>query len=191
MSKATYSDFTAATDAEGNDMADGDAANAYAVYDYTFTTKDGTQEAMTLDIQCVSLTSGDAALAIVHDVPDAAYDSEMAAWNRLLQGLTLPEEEPTTGVKSTGEALDKSAIVTSISAVGADLDAFAGPGKVSFAKTAETDVADLEAFSSEQFNSIGDYCTQLFDATVEGPAEPPISPGVGSEACDHSQTITL
>ena len=86
-----FGDLTLATDVEGNPMSGGDAENAFAVNDYIYANEDGTQEAWTLDTECLTLVPGESTLAIIQDVPEAAYNDELAAQESLLAGLQSPE----------------------------------------------------------------------------------------------------
>jgi hypothetical protein len=90
-SAPSYGDLSLATDVEGNPMTGGDAANAFAVFDYLYTNQDGTQEAWTLNTRCVTLVPGASTLAIVQDVPTAAFNAEIAARMTLVNSLQLAD----------------------------------------------------------------------------------------------------
>jgi predicted metalloprotease len=167
MNKAAYGDFTAATEAEGNVLVGSDATDAYAVYDYTFTNDDGMQEAWTLATQCVTLVPGEAALAIVQDVPDAAYYAERLERAGLLGGLLLTTA-PASEEPAEGQDLD--ALVESVAT---DVDAFWS-----------------EAFASEEIP----YSTpslEIFDSSISTGCGEVAPETIGPFYCPNDQTIYL
>jgi predicted metalloprotease len=140
-----FGELTLATDLEGNPMAGGDATSAFVVYDYLYTNQDGTQELWTLNTQCLTLIPGEATLAIIQDVPEAAYNDELGTRESLVAGLTL----------------------TATSATTADQPTDAAPGELSFTDAVLAWGGDLDAFWTEQFANADEYYIRPFYAVVE------------------------
>jgi hypothetical protein len=177
MSRApSYGDLSLATDVEGNPMTGGDATNAFAVFDYIYTNEDGTQEAWALYTRCVTLVPGASTLAIVQDVPDAAFNAEIPVRETLLEGLVLPElsaapaNEPTSGT----------------------------PEAMSIAESVEVVGDDLNAFWTEQFVADGLYYIEPTYVLVDQPIANPcaeeaaaMQPGDGSNYCGLNQVIYI
>lgn len=83
---------TPATDAAGNTLRGGTpATGAFAVYNHDYTFDDGRTEPYTLFIGCIPLVPGEAVLSVIQNVPTADYNTEVAAREGLLRGLTLPQ----------------------------------------------------------------------------------------------------
>jgi plastocyanin len=82
-----------ATDAEGNPVQGGTpATGAFAAYNHTYAFADGRVEPYTLFVGCIPLVPDEAVLAVIQNVPTAAYNEQVEAREGLLRGLTLPQQ---------------------------------------------------------------------------------------------------
>ena len=110
---------TPATDAAGNPLEGSDPqGGAFAVFDHDYTFSDGTTIAYSLFVGCATIEPGTSVLAILQNVPRAAYNEQIPVRDALLAGLhpaegsgagttevaTGPEVTPETEVASGGES---------------------------------------------------------------------------------------
>jgi plastocyanin len=85
----TVASFEPLLDATGAPVAGGNAFDAFAATNIDWLRDDGTFEE-TINLRCIVLPSGEAALAMLLRAPEPMYPGAERQLARLLQGLTLP-----------------------------------------------------------------------------------------------------
>ncbi len=81
-------EVTPALDADGKPLTgSGEATGAFAVFDHDYTFSDGTTIPYSLFVGCAPLEPGGAVLAVLQNVPRAAFNDQVPARDSLLKGL--------------------------------------------------------------------------------------------------------
>jgi predicted metalloprotease len=106
-STSGVSDVAQAQGSDGSPMGGGDASDAWAVYDFTYTGTDGKPNQLSGFFECVVLSPGASVLVITQIVPADSYNDQIAPRVALLTNLVLPGSAvaPTaTAGSSSGQA---------------------------------------------------------------------------------------
>ena len=83
-------EVTPALDADGKPLAGNDAtAGAFAVFNHDYTFSDGTTIPYSLFVGCAAIGTGGGVLAVLQNVPRAAFNDQSPVRDALLQGLRL------------------------------------------------------------------------------------------------------
>lgn len=92
LADPAVSNIELATDERGQPVQGGtEFTGAFALYDHDYTFANGTTQAWTLYVTCVTIVPGEVILAFAHNVPTDSYADQVAAREALLRGLTLPQ----------------------------------------------------------------------------------------------------
>jgi hypothetical protein len=92
LADPAVSNIVLATDERGQPVQGGtEFTGAFALYDHDYTFANGTTEAWSLYVTCITIVPGEVVLAFAHNVPADSYADEMPARDALLRGLTLPQ----------------------------------------------------------------------------------------------------